>query len=206
MTSRPALPSPGWLLLWRAWKGNRLWRACLLATIAWLLVPERPIAVPGRQGVQSVLWPLVPTLTAMVLPSCLAHAYRDLELAAAKSHARQRGLFAVFALALTAIPCVSGLRFDLGVALRNAALLSGLAFASTVIFPPRVAWMPPSFLPIITWLLGLKLGGVPRPWAVLMQSGSSLPALLAAGTSLGAGLVLFVVPRVPLWRWSRDES
>lgn len=134
-----------------------------------------------------MLWPLVPTVMAIALPSCLARAYRDPELTAGRSHVRQRGIFVVLVLALTAVGCIGGIRFDIAVAVRNAALLSGLALSSTVIVRPQIAWMLPLFVPMITWLFGLERGGVVRPWAFLMQPTSSVFTSVASIALLGAG-------------------
>lgn len=155
---------------------------------------------------QSVLWPLVPTVTAIALPSCIALAYRDLELSAARPHVHQRAIFAFVAVVVSFLASLGGLRFDIAIALRNGALLTGLSCCSVVLLPPRIAWMPPALVPMVMWLFGLSLGGSPRPWALLLLPGSSLPALLIAVVLLVAGLGLFVGLRVPLWAAKGDPG
>jgi len=123
----------------------------------------------------------------------------DLELTAPLSHRRQRGTFALLALATISIGCLGGIRFDPIVAMRNGALLGGIALVSTVILPSRVAWMPPALLPMVTWLFGIEHGGIARPWAILMHPGSSSAALIASVCALAAGLTLFIGRRMPLW-------
>jgi hypothetical protein len=164
--------------------------ALVLALAAFLLVPAQPVPVPGREGVRSLLWPLIPTFPALAAPACGAVARRDLERTGARSILGLRAGYVVLVSGATLLVCLAGWRFDLAVVWRNAAFLLGIAFAGTAIAPAG-AWLPVSVIPMVLWLTGTQPGGVVEPWAILLLPGSSHVGLWVAGAVWGLGAVLF---------------
>ncbi len=173
----------------RAWNGGTFGFAALLGLAAFLLVPSHPVPVPGREGVRSLLWPLVPTLPAVAVPGCLSAGHRDLERVAARSLLRMRAACVSAIAVATFLVCLASWRFDPVVVWRNAALLLGIAFAGTAVHP-AVSWLLVSVIPMVMWLTGTQPGGVVEPWCVLLlPRGSALAAWLAClAFALGAAV------------------
>jgi hypothetical protein len=95
-------------------------------------------------------------------------------------------------LAVVAAAVLLGSRFDLIVAARNAAFLTGLAAGGAALYP-TVAWVPVTVTPMAMWLLGTdplnrRLAG----WAVLLEPRTSLPALAVACGAALAGCAAYL--------------
>lgn len=174
----------------RAWNGGQLLIALALALGALFLVPVQAVPVPGREGVRSLLWPLIPTLPALAAPACASVGFRELERTGARSLPGSRAVCVVLASLATGLVCLAGWRFDLMILFRNAAFLLGTAFACTAI-SPTAAWLPVSVIPMVMWLTGTQPGGIVEPWAILLLPRSSaLAAWISwAAWGLGAGLL-----------------
>lgn len=179
----------GWLLLCKAWRLRRFMIIALVTAVAWLVVPSGPVTVPARDGVRSLLWPLVPMLLAGALPTTLAAGYRDTELTAARSRTQLRGGVFLIALALSLAPSLVAVRFDILVIWRNTGFLIGLALLSTAALPQSAAWLPVCVVPMWMWLLGTTPDDKVESWAVLLQPSHSVTALITTLVlfSLGAG-------------------
>jgi hypothetical protein len=187
----------GWLLLGKAWHLRRVVVTALLSALAWLIVPPDPVAVPARDGVESLLWPLVPTLVAGALPAAMAAAYRDSELTAARSRTQLRGVALLVTLALSLAPSVVAGRFDILVVWRNTGFLYGLALLVITVQPQSVAWLPVSAVPMWMWLLGTDFGGAVKNWAVLLHPSNSMPAFCAALLVFLLGVAAYWSIRAP---------
>jgi hypothetical protein len=166
--------------------------AAAVTAAAWQLVPAGAVAIPARDGASSVLWPLVPTLVTLAMPPVLATADRDLERTAARSPVRLRAVALGVCLAAVAAAVLPGCRFDLMVAARNAALLTGLAAGGSALYP-AVAWVPVTVTPMAMWLLGTdpltrRLAG----WAVLLEPRTSVPALVVGCGAALAGSAAYL--------------
>lgn len=189
----------GWVLLGKAWRLRRLALTALVSALAWTAVPAGPVAVPARDDVESVLWPLVPVLVAAALPATMAAAYRDGELTAARSRSQLRGAAFLLALALSLLPSVVATRFDLVVVWRNTGFLFGLALLAVAVQPEAAAWLPVCGLPMWMWLLGTNTGGDVDRWAVLLHPAQSRLALVTSVVVFALGLAAYWAIRAP-WR------
>jgi hypothetical protein len=190
-----------WLVVARAWGGRQLAAGLALMAAMWVL-PGSPVPVPGRGGIEAVVWPLAPTIVAAILAVVAAPATRDLELAAGRPIQLVKGGFVVAGLAGCAIASmVAVVATPLGSTIiwRNDALLVGLALGSAALLRPTMSWAPPVLLSIVTWLLGPKLGGDVERWAVLLHPADSWPAAAASAIMLVAGCLLFCLPRRYCW-------
>jgi hypothetical protein len=175
-----------------AWGFRPMLAAATATAAAWELVPAGAVAIPARDGASSVLWPLVPTLVTLAIPPVLAAADGDLERTAARSPVRLRAIALGTCLAVVAAAVLPGSRFDLIVAARNAAFLTGLAAAGAALYP-AVAWVPVTVTPMAMWLLGTdpltrRLAG----WAVLLEPRTSLPALAVGCGAALAGYAAYL--------------
>lgn len=181
------------LLVGRAWGLKPMAKALagvVLLSVAW----RGPLTVPGRQDVAELIWPLAPCLLAIVVPAAAARAHTDQERCAPRSGPLRRLEF-VGALVATALALASGLAVlhSFVIVARNSLLLCGMALAATVLLPPSTRWIPPSFIPIVMWLLGARSAGQdPAGWAVLLHDPASLPAACVAAAIFIAGAGLYV--------------
>lgn len=181
-----------WLLA-RAWRPGAPLGAVPVALVAALLVPRAAVAIPAAGGASSLLWPLLPTVVAVTMPSFLAAADGALERTAAVPAwlLRLVGLGVVVAV-MAAATAPAALRFDGCVVARNAAMMTGLAAAGVAVLPAGASWMPVACTPIVMWLLGTdpttrRL----HAWAVLLAPRDSSPALLVAVLVLGVGTLAY---------------
>ncbi|HXF72450.1 MAG TPA: hypothetical protein VNO79_07575 [Actinomycetota bacterium] len=165
--------------------------ALLLATsTAFAVVPARALPVPGREGVSSLLWPLVPVLPALTVPGSAASARRDLERTGGRSQVALRAWFVAIVTAATGLACLAGIRFDLLIVWRNAAFMLGLTLACASV-SPRGAWLPAVVVPMLMWLVGTQPGGIVEPWALLLLPGSSTTATWASGLAWAVGFLAY---------------
>ena len=181
------------LLVARAW-GLKPMAKALAGVVVLSAAWRGPLAVPGRRDVAEIIWPLAPCLLAIVVPTAAARAHTDEERCAPRSGRLRRFVF-VAVLAVTALALGSGLGVlhSFTVIARNTLFLFGLGLIATVLLPSSTRWIPASFLPIVTWLLGARSAGQdPAGWAVLLHDGGSAVAAMAAAACFAAGAILYV--------------
>jgi hypothetical protein len=81
---------------------------------------------------------------------------------------------------------------------RNTLLLCGVSLAATVLLPASTRWIPASFYPIVSWLLGAASPGEPPAgWAVLLHEAGSRSAAWTAAACLAIGAGLYVLVNRP---------
>jgi len=157
-------------------------------------VPRGQQEIPGRLGIYTYVWPLIPALTTVFLPlvSMRSDGARD---RAAPAFARRRAadLAGFTALGL----CAVAWRQDLSalVLVRNLALFVGLTALCIRLLGPTAAWMLPACLVMVTWLLGTDVHGEPRGWAVLLHASGSVSAAAVTAVVTVAGSVAYVNER-----------
>ena len=185
----------------RVWGLVPLLAGAATAAAAWVALPPDPIAVPARDGVTSILWPLFPALPAMLVPAAAAPARRDLERSAGRSGAALRARFTLMAVVLLAAACTAATGTGLLVAGRNTAFLLGAALLAAATAPASAAWIPPVAIPLACWLLGTGLGGRVAGWAWLLHPAGEPCAAAGSATVLATGILAFVThnpgPRRP---------
>ena len=187
-----------WALTWcRCWSLGPLLATGMVATAGWFVIPEGPVPVPAGGGVESLLWPLLPALVALAIPTLLGTADFELELLTARSPLLLR-LRALGCCALV-LACVAGagIRFDPAVVWRNTAILGGVAFLAAATLPRGSAWQPLVLLPLACWLLGTDAHRQVRPWAILLAPGTSTTAAMAAPVLVGLGIGCYL--GAPAW-------
>ncbi|MGH9035144.1 MAG: hypothetical protein ACRD0O_05215 [Acidimicrobiia bacterium] len=161
---------------------------------------QGPVSIPVRQDVAEVVWPLAPCLFALVIPGVAARAHTDQERCAPRSAWRRRAVFVgVLGAGMLLAATLLSIFHPFSVVARNGLLLVGLALACTIGLPQSTRWIPVSFFPIVTWLLGARSAGDdPAGWAVLLHAPGSAPAFWAATGCFLAGTVLYVVAERPM--------
>ncbi|MCL6538522.1 MAG: hypothetical protein K6T28_08055 [Acidothermus sp.] len=160
-------------MLFRAWRLKTVCVAAAASVIAWFAIPARPIDVPGRDGVSSVLWPLLPAVVASALPSVLEWSRSPAVVLAPRSRTDTAGRIGFATLLVGAVAIVGATRFDPVVVLRNSAFLFGLAtLLSRWTASGLVATMV-VLVPMAMWLLGTEPGGFAKSWALLLLDAHS---------------------------------
>lgn len=173
------------LLAARAWGGAAILGTTAATVVLWWLVPGRPIEVPGRQGVQWVVWPLVPVVGTLSAPVGAAVLRRSLERTSATGH-RVVGLVSLaMTLVGAAVGTLGSSGFDQTMVWRNTALLAGVAMWMVSVGAAELAWLPGVAGGVVMWMVGTGPGWV-APWAVLFVAGGDRRA---AGIALGAFVV-----------------
>lgn len=183
----------GFRLYVRRWQLHRQAAVTAICGILWLSIPLGLYDVPARDGVQAALWPLVPALSAALLPAVLATGAEVLERMVPHP-ARLRALTACLVAILAVGLACCGMAVDMGVALRNTILLTGLAFFGSWLLPPGAAWSLPALTPMVMWLVGTKLQGEAEPWAVLLLPDS-------VGYTWGVAISAFIVGAIGYLRY-----
>jgi hypothetical protein len=161
------------------------------ACCCWVVVPPDPVAVPARAGVESLLWPLVPALSALALPAMFTVARHDLERSAVCPW-RLRASAVVVAAAALGLTVAAGID-EQAVLARNAAALLGVAALSATALPAGAAWAPVAMAPLACWLLGTDAHRHVHAWAVLLLPGRSRVGSLAAEALVVAGTATYVL-------------
>lgn len=182
MRSKPSL-SAARTSIGDAWLGLRVWSIrrtvgwAVVAALAWQAVPRGPVAVPARDGVASVLWPLVPALFGLACTPSLKQLHKQMELRVPHPRAIRLLLFGV-QCEIAVVLGTAAWSFDLGVAYRNLAAILGLAALSAAYLTRRTAWVPMVVFPMATWLFGAlpQQQGI-YPWAFLLETSDSWLAL-----------------------------
>ena len=176
---------------WAAWRFNGFAICLALVGVLLLLAPRNTVAVPGRDGVYSVLWPLAPVLVGMWVIAGLRPAYLDLRLTAVR-----RILDRAIAVAVTS----AGAMLVVGVApadqhailYRNIVYTLGVSFICVSTLPKSTAWIPTVTPPMIMWLLGTRSTGPPQAWAVLLRPEDDHAALAVAVLAYAVGTTLML--------------
>jgi hypothetical protein len=176
---------------WTAWRFNGFAICLALVAVLLLLTPRNTVAVPGRDGVYSVLWPLAPVLVGMWAIAGLRPAYLDLRLTAVR-----RILDRAIAVAVTS----AGAMIVVGVApadqrtvlYRNVVYTLGVSFICVSTLPKSTAWIPTVIPPMMMWLLGTRSEGPPQRWAVLLRPEDDHAALTVAVAAYAVGSALLL--------------
>jgi len=162
------------------------------------VVPRGVIAVPGRQDVSSVIWPLAPAVIAFWVPSVLNAAYITTHLSAPRSRRSRLAVLVITCALVFAVLCFGPDR-SLVPLIRNASFEIGLALMSCVFLPTWSAWIPVAFTPMVMWLMGTHAFGPPSAWAILLAPRDDRWASLVSSFLLAIGSTMFVLRREPLW-------
>ncbi|GAA5705913.1 hypothetical protein AQJ43_36780 [Streptomyces avermitilis] len=177
--------SRGFLLYIRRWHLRRQATITLVCCLLWLLFPQRLYDVPARDGVQGALWPLIPAIFSTFLPPLFGNA-DGVQERLAPHPARLRFVTVCLVVAMGAVLATSGAWIDVGVAVRNTLLVTGLALYGAWLLPAGAAWTPPVLVPIVMWLVGTKPHGLAEGWAVLLQPSTAaytwMPAVVVSAT------------------------
>lgn len=156
------------------------------------------VAVPGRLGVQSLVWPLAGGIVAVVIAAVAGALHEVPERIAARPVVHQRLSFLAITCTLVLIGSLAAGPADVAaVRLRNDLALVGVACGSAAVLPRPAAWVPVAMIVTVTWFFGPTGGGhAPHAWAVLLQSTRSIAATVT-GTVLALGGLLVFVLGVP---------
>jgi hypothetical protein len=175
--------------LWSAWRFNGFAICLALIGVLLRLMPRNTVAVPGREGVYSVLWPLAPVLVGMWVIAGLRPTYLDIRLTAVR-----RVLDRTLAVAVTSVGAVLVVSVapaaQHAVLYRNVAYTLGASFLCLATLPRSVAWIPTVIPPMIMWLLGTRTDGPPQRWAVLLRPEDDHAAIAVAAYAVGTALLL----------------
>ncbi|MFF2653799.1 hypothetical protein [Streptomyces sp. NPDC058045] len=179
-------PAP--LLLYaRRWQLGRQVGVLVGCGGLWVVTPMRMYEVPARDGVQGMLWPLVPVVFAAFLPSVLGTAAEVPERCAARP-GRLRAVTVGVVLLLAAGLVLFGVR-DPAVAARNTVLLVGAALVAAWLLPAAAGWAPVVVAPILMWLVGTRPHGAVAPWALLLVPAHGTAAWLSWAVAVAALVV-----------------
>lgn len=177
------------LRLWiRCWGLRPLLFLGITSCAAWFVVPRGPVAVPAGGGVESVLWPLLPTVAILAVPGVVTSAYGDLERTAGRSTLLLRLRALASCIVVVSVVALFAVRFDSQVVWRNTALLLGLALVSSVCLPQAVAWQPLVLLPMTMWLFGTDERRQIRRWDLLLLPGDRGSAAFVSALTLVVGV------------------
>jgi hypothetical protein len=163
------------------------------ASIGWFVVPVGPVAVPAGGGVESLLWPLLPTVAVLAVPAVVATADGELERATGRPELAVRVRALAWCAAVLSLVGLLGERFDGVVVWRNTALLGGAALLASIVLPAAAAWQPLVLLPLVCWLLGTDRQRHIRGWAILLAPAERGSAEVAALVVLVTGVVAYLV-------------
>lgn len=193
---RDAVRSMRWtfLLVFRAWHLPTLALAAVVAAVAWLVIPGTAVAVPARDGVSSVIWPLLPALTCSVIPFIVDALRSPAVAASSRRHAAIAGRLLLALLVLLAAANTASVRFDTVIVARNTAILFGFAAVTARYAPSMVAASATVGVPRVMWLFGPDIHGKVHSWAVLLAGRTSWLALVIACAGLVSGAAAILRP------------
>lgn len=183
-------------ILFKAWGGVALTCVLMLELGVLVLMPTGSFEVPGRNGVYSVVWPLLPALLAVAIPSATARAGRELEVMAARDVRIVRLCFVGLAITASLLVSVTASGLDPAILARNHLLMLGLALVCRAFLAASIAWIPAVAVPIVMWLVGTHVGGAVSDWALLLLPAQSTGALFVAIGAFLAGTSAFCVKRL----------
>ena len=175
-------------------------RAILATTIVSIVIRRGVaglVAVPGRQGVESLVWPLAGGLIAIVVAAVSGALFEVPELMAARPGVAQRATFIALTASNIALAAVLGGPASASmIRLRNDLGLLGLALASATLLPRVAAWFPPAVVIVVVWFFGPVGGGQPpHSWAVLLGGQRDAPAAIVTMTAGIGGVITFLSGR-----------
>lgn len=151
------------------------------------------VTVPGRGGIQSLVWPLAGGLPAMVVAGAAGSLLEAPELLARRSPSWQRGVFVAVTVTGTVIAaCLSSQLGHMPVTLRNDLLLLGSAWSASVLLSPGIAWIVPALIVVVTWFFGPGSTGSVAAWAVLLHPIGSIVAGVVSAVVFSSGAVAFI--------------
>ncbi len=172
--------------------------ASIAASIAAAVLLRRTVGglvvVPGRQGVESLVWPLAGGLVGVVVAAVAGALHELPERTAARPVRQQRLTFLATVVTLVVLGSLAGGPSNAAtVRLRNDGCLLGIACGSAALLPRPAAWVPVAAVVTVTWFFGPVGGGhAPHSWALLLlPAGHVWAAAIAAAVTL-CGLVVFV--------------
>ncbi len=176
------------VLAWRV-RGMAFTLANAFVVVAALLVvPQGQQEVPGRLGIYTFVWPLIPAVVAIFLPLVSARTSTS-QHRVAPGYTVRRGADLAGFVALTVGAVVWRQDLDAVVLVRNVALFVGLTATCIRVLGPNGAWVLPAATVMVTWLLGTSNGGEPHGWAVLLHGPTSIPAISAAALLAVTGVL-----------------
>lgn len=157
-------------------------------------LPQRPVAVLGRDGVVSVAWPLAPAILAAFVPAATAFGSRSLERTTGRTQVGLR-VRSVGLAALASGAVIAGSPLDPAVTARSLAVMMGITYLAVAVLPSSVAWLPTVVYPMSCWLLGTRANEAHAAWAVPLrpmddpaaQRGAAAVAMLGLATYLALG-------------------
>ena len=184
--------APGPLVIGRALGGGAYLVGGAATLAAWRLLPRRSLAVLGRDGVYSVIWPLVPALLAVAVPAAVRFDARLLERVSGRPRwtLRARGLGL---LAVVGAVVVAGSPYDAATCARNLLILVGGALVAASLLPASVAWVPIALYPPCAWLLGTRTNEIHAAWAVPLRPAGDPLAWRVAVVVAMVGVVVHLV-------------
>lgn len=187
MLGRVRLP----LLIWRV-RGLGFTLAAAVAMFAVLMVvPRDAQEIPGRLGIYSFVWPLVPALGAAFLPLVSMRTDSPSDWTAPKFKRRRAVDLALFVV-VAGVPVFWRADLSVHVMLRNQLLFVGLSAVAVRLVGPAAAWVPLSCCVMVVWLLGTSDGGTPYSWALPLLPPSSAVAAVASLAVACLGVISYV--------------
>jgi hypothetical protein len=156
------------------------------------------VAVPGRDGIDALVWPMAGAIPAMVIAGAAGALHEDPERLARRPAVHQRIAYVVLVVALVSTGAALGgppawrmmcVRNDLG--------LTGLGLGSAAVLGRTSAWLPPAVLAVVTWFFGPGPAGTVAGWAVLLRpAGQHVPDVVCTALAItGTMLFLCGLPR-----------
>ena len=179
------------LLAIRACHGPVLLGSAAVAGLTVALSSDSRVPIPAREGIASVIWPLIPAIVAIVAPPVLATSYGLPESLAGRSAVALRRFHLGIVAAGFAVMCLMAPTAYWPVLIRNSGLLLGAVLIATVLLGPKTAWIPAFMFPVFCWLLGTERRGQTQPWAVLLRPETSRASQIVAGAALALGVALY---------------
>lgn len=166
----------------------------LLTSVAIRLAVEGMVVVPGRRGVESLVWPLVGGLTAITVAAVAGALLEAPELIAARPGWVQRTMFVALVAAIVAFgAAIGGPALGSTVRLRNDLCLLGLALGSATLLPRTAAWVPAAVVVVVIWFFGPSGGGhPPHAWAILLNDQRDATAWIVTSTTGIMGAFAFL--------------
>jgi len=151
------------------------------------------VTVPGRDGIQGLVWPLAGGIPAMVVAGAAGVLHEPPELLAGRPPVIQRGAFAALLAAGVVVGARLGGPTDLSpMRLRDDLALVGLGLGASIVLARATAWLAPAVVVVVTWFFGPGRVGSTAGWAVLLlPTGRNVPDLTCAIVALG-GTALFM--------------
>lgn len=163
----------------------------LYALIVWVLPPGY-LPVPGRHGVEALLWPAAPLIVTVPLLGMPRLWQRPLELTGSRPLVTSAAWLLFSSTALGTLVSRLAPAGRQAVLDRNLLLLLGVASLSCLL-PLTVIWLPPVTMVLLMWLIGTRAGGTAERWALLFLPGGVDEAERIAAITFGIGVAAFLI-------------